>query len=127
MSVTCVLSGPLAGRGRLLARLERAGLDISEQPERNPSHGLPADPSEGWLDVIGPELAAVMSEVSEKRWRLRLHWNTPDCVICGGRDLQPPCPHCGGKQKTNVRPRPFNAQEEIERLSRELAELRAGR
>lgn len=129
MSVTCVLSGPVGRRSSLLLVLEKAGCDLSEQPEFNPSHGLPDDPETGWITVLADDLAPIEKALARSGgWALRLHWNTPDCRACDGHGKGVGglvCLHCAGRGTTNKPYRPPDPLDEmrarLDTLERQLA------
>jgi hypothetical protein len=118
MSLTTVLSGPLASRAPLLSALQRAGANMGEQPDRNPNHGLPTDPETGWVTAIVDDLD-IARRVLERsdRWALRLHWNTPACLACSGHGVGQggsTCLHCLGAGATNKPYRPPDRLAELE-------------
>jgi hypothetical protein len=105
MSITAVVSGPLAGQAPLLKQFERAGFNVDEQPSSDPSHGIPSKPTEGWITVIVDgvdDLAPILD--TNGKWTLRQHWNTPDCRACLGQGTRngEDCSHCGGAGATNT-------------------------
>ena len=129
---TVVVSGPLAQKGPLLASLERAGVDISDQPDRNPQYGLEApDPQTGWVTCrTTGHVDQVVEHASRAGWGLRAHWPTPPCQACSGsgKDDRPlACTHCHGTGHTN-RPAPTPEQllrADLEQMRAELAALKA--
>ena len=127
---TVVLSGPLAQKGPLLASLERAGVDVSEQPDRNPQYGLEApDDKTGWVTCrTTSHVDTVVEHASRAGWVLRAHWPTPNCSAgCSKGSVTQPdgsgvgvCLHCGGSGYTNRPPKSAEQQ-----LGEELAALRS--
>jgi hypothetical protein len=127
MNVTAVLSGPVAGRSPLLAQLQRAGMNVNEQPDTGISHGLPTDADTGWVTVVATDLVAVEQSLARSGgWSLRLHWLTPDCLACGGHgkgEGGSTCLHCLGAGKTNRRWEPPNPMDEIRKLREQVDNL----
>ena len=103
--LTCVLSGPLAGRSPLLQQLHTLGVDVERQPERGPSHGLPDSPETGWITAETDSLDLVERALAvSDRWQIRLHWPTPTCLVCNGHrqdTLGQPCVACKGRGVRN--------------------------
>lgn len=129
VSLTCVLSGPVAGRSPLLSLLQRAGLNLAEQDELRPTHGLPSDPDTGWVTVLAPDLPTVEKALARSGWQLRLHWPTPDCRACAGKGKGQggsTCLHCLGAGQTNKpyrRPDPLiEMQKRLDKLERQIAQ-----
>lgn len=104
--LTCVLSGPSAGRAPLLARLNRAGVGIDASPERmfNPSHGLPRDEQTEWITCHAESLASVEGALERSGWALRMHHEKPEPA-----------------------PPERDVLAELDALQREVAALRGGR
>lgn len=133
MNITAVLSGPVAGRSPLLTVLQRLGANINEQPESNPSHGLPDVESIGWVTVVSDDLSVIEQALARTPdWGLRLHWNTPDCRACDGQGKGAGgsvCLHCLGHKKTNrhwTPPDPLvEMGKRVEQLERKLAGVSA--
>lgn len=122
--LTCVLSGPATSRSPTLAQLKRAGANLDEQPDQNPSHGLPDDPETGWITALVSDLSVVeLVLASSDRWVLRLHWNTPKCRACEGHGVGAggsTCLHCMGATVTN---KPYRPPDPIEQMQTRLDEL----
>jgi hypothetical protein len=131
---TCLLSGPLAQRGPLMASLERAGARLEpDQGSRGHAHGLPDDDaSQGWIAVRHADVDHVVSFASRAGWALRLHWNTPYCRVCEGSGKANhgtsglgTCLHCEGSGKTNRPPKSPEQQlrEQLDDVTRRLAAI----
>ena len=105
--LTVVLSGPASGRSPLLQQLQSAGVDVSDQPEAGPSHGLPTDPETGWVTGLADGLAVVEKVLARSdRWALRMHWPTPTCRTCSGHGKSvdgQACLPCKGRGVRNHR------------------------
>ena len=133
---TVLLHGPLAQKAPLLASLERAGCDLSDGQEHdqhwNRAYGDDPDPTVGWVRCRHSDVDHVVEVGSRAGWRLRAHWNTPDCGLCSGSGATPDqmvCRHCHGKGRTN-RPAPTQEQllrADLEQMRAEIAALKASR
>jgi hypothetical protein len=126
--LTCLLSGPATSRSPTLAMLQRAGVDLREQPETNVSHGLPNnDPDVGWITARADALGAVEKALAASdRWTLRMHWNTPVCRACNGHKLGEggsTCLHCLGSGHSEREVPRADPMEEIRKLSERVDTL----
>ena len=119
--LTVSLSGPVEEQGPLLQRLERAGVDVSEQPDTHPSWGLPTVKGERWITCLVDNLEVVEKAVARApRWQVRQHWATPACRACGGQPSVATCLHCKGTGRTN---RPAPVVDPLAALEARIAQL----
>lgn len=118
----CALSGPEKSRAKAEIALEDAGLPLL--PDGH--HALMdwrskfPDDKDAWLTVIAEHPDEAMRAVEKvKGWRLRMHYETPERLVCGVTG-------CDGTQKANglcETHAAVNVYAELDRLRAEVARL----